>query len=216
MGIHSRTLCHHLAVGIEDGVADGGSLPYFLANDFRCNGDITLRRGLHMDAPMCNMHLLRGCQPHMAVDATPAVPPGVGLVAVVHPHSHHIVASAVDVWREVILKRTVAIRTLSEAMSVDIYCRIHIDAVKLNEIAVGITNTEMLAVPPHSAWQCATACSRGVGWGEVTLYRPVVGQVEGPPRSIIVSGLCHLGGVGEDESPSLIKALAVACPGCQG
>ena len=40
-------------------------------------------------------------------------------------------------------------------MTVDVDGGVHIDSVELDEVAVGLTDREMLAIPSHATWECS-------------------------------------------------------------
>ena len=53
-------------------------------------------------SPVSHMYLFGLHEPHMSVDAAATIPSAVGLVAVVHTHSHHILPSKLQMRRKVI------------------------------------------------------------------------------------------------------------------
>ena len=160
------------------------------------------------------MELGSGSKPHMAIDTTTAVPPGVGLVAIVHPDSHHIVSTPVEIGSEVVFKRTVTVGPLSEKVPVEIHGCVHIYSIELDEILVLVSHSKMLPIPSYPSGQRPSARARRVGWQEVTLNGPVMWQVEVSPGIVVVFWSCHLHGVGKDEQPVVIEALALPCAAC--
>ena len=163
-----------------------------------------------MGAPMGYVNRLRHSKPHMAIDATARIPAGVGLVAVVHANGHHIVTRT-QIAGYLVLKGTVAVRTIAHLLAVDVDGGVHIDAVELEIIPGCLMNAEMLAIPPHPTGQRATARSAGVACREVALDSPVVGQVEASPMGVAVIYCGHRGRVSQHEPPVLVKAFPFPC-----
>ena len=119
-------LGNDLALAVDEGVDDGNLLP----------GGILVVH-LHpavvdIDAPMLYMDGIGLCEPYVPINAAARVPAAVGLVAVVHTHSHHVVALT-DVGCDVVLEGTVAVGTEAHLLTVDIDSGVHIDTVELEE-----------------------------------------------------------------------------------
>ena len=163
---------------------------------------------LPADAPLGEMDF-RGCHhPHIAVDARPRVPARVGVAAVVHPYGKHIVAF-LQVGRQVVEERDVAVRAFAQQVAVEVHLAAVVDAFEVDVVAgCLVCHTEVLPVPGDAAGQVAgAACQVG---GEVSLDRPVVWQGELPPVLVIEGGERHQRVVGEPEQPAVVEACGVA------
>ena len=175
---------HLLAVSVKDGI------PNLIVVSFHIHINLHLSCrgiGLYVDTPVPHVDGIRPRQPHMTVDATTRIPSGVRLVTVVHPDGNDIIAR-LQVFRNIILEGTVAVRTEAHLLSVDIDGSVHIDTVKLYKSLLirDILNREPLPVPADTAGQGSPTRSTGIASMEVPLYRPVMGQVEGTPLAVII------------------------------
>ncbi len=81
---------------------------------------------------MGHMRMFCLSQPYMTVYTTTAIPTGVWLVAIVHSDGNNIL-TFLQIFCDIIFKRTIAIRTESHFLTIHINGRVHINAIKLNE-----------------------------------------------------------------------------------
>ena len=85
--------------------------------------------------------------------------------------------------------------------------------IKLNEVtAVGSRLTihdKLFTIPPDTTRQRSPTRSRGIRGKEITLYRPVVWQVQCTPMGIPIRWCRHLYRVGKDKAPTSIKILTI-------
>ena len=151
--------------------------------------------GLHMNAPVLHMYMIRLRQPHMAIDATTTIPTTIRLVGVINPHGNDII-TLLQVFRDVVLKTRITIRTMPYLLSVDIDGRVHIDTIKLNKVTIAwyclTVKREVFTIPSDTARKCTTTCATGITSIEVALYRPVVRQIEYTPMGIVIRRSGHL------------------------
>ena len=169
---------------------------------------------VYKHAPMLHMDGIGLRQPHVAIDAAARIPAAVGLVAIIHAHSHHVLA-LLHVGRNIVFKRTVAVRPVANFLTVDIDRRIHIYPVKLQEITViadcFTINGKVLSIPTYTARQSASRGTTGITHLEVALNSPVVRHVELPPPRIVILGLRHLSRVAQQETPVAVKVQSLSC-----
>ncbi len=162
--------------------------------------------GHDMSAPLSDMQGVHFREPHMAVDAAATVPTTVWLVTVIDLHGNDIVS--LQVRRKLIAKRTIAVRTRAEPMSIDPHSGVHVSAVKIDEeLFTGFNiRLEMFAVPSYPTGQGTPARPRRVVHGEITFDSPVVREIKQTPTAVIdilliQSSVRRI----EQEAPAIIK-----------
>ena len=176
---------YHLSLGIIHRVAELGLA--CLALPVNTYLYLTIGGGGDILPPLVDVYIRGFSKPNMAIDAATAVPTAVGLVAVVHFDSDHIVTFFIYIRCKVVFETAISIGAGAELMAVDIDRGVHVDTIEANDIAVELllgVDGEMLAIPAHSSGQGTTAGTRGITWQEVALDRPVVGQVERSPSLV--------------------------------
>ena len=207
--------CHHPAIGIENLVLN----PQLgrCAHHGGAERHLTALSG-EVDAVGGNVDGVALHQPCVAVDATPRVPSGNGVVVgrVVHPHIQFIRPPIVQVGREVILYLHKAIGTETEVVAVDEDIATVVDAIKNHAhrlATVGGREGERLSVFAQSPSQVAIA-ARQSGVGN-HVDAPVVRQADLFPTSdgllqswpsLLFCPLLHR----EVESPAIVKTLGDA------
>ena len=148
----------------------------------------------------------------MAIDATTRIPTGVWLVAVVHTYSHHIL-TLFQIGRDIIFERAIAVWTITHFLTIDIDRGVHVHAIErqkeLFTFHFFTFHYEMLTIPSSSARQCSTCCPTGITSIEITLYSPVVRQVETTPKGIVISHFRHLYGVSQYKKPVSVEILTL-------
>ena len=145
-------------------------------------------------------------EPYIAVNARTGVPAGVGVAAVIHPHGYHIVAAAVQPWRQVIHERSIAAGPLAEQTAVEIDAAAVVHTFEIYEQPRGVadgTSVEMLPVPCDPAGKVSGAA--GQRRRRQALDGPVVRQLESPPAAVIVSDVSSPGEVSEAEFPIVVE-----------
>ena len=203
------TLCYNLSCSIIDGVTDREFHPVAGSCKIRLHPDITLRSGRNILSPLRNVSLLHGLgKPDVAIDSAARIPSAVRLVTIIHLHGNHIITLPINIRCKVVLESTVAVRTGSELMAVDVYGRVHVNSIEGNGKAVVLLmriQGEMLPVPSYSARQSASAGSRRIAWREIALYRPVMRQIQASPMGVSIIRFPHSCRISQSEKPALIK-----------
>ena len=104
-------------------------------------------------------------------------------------------------------------------LSVDIDGRVHIDSVKFDKVTITrhrlAVERKVFTIPTDTTRQCTTSSATGITYKKITLYRPIMWQVQYPPMSIIIRLTRHLHRIGKDKPPTNVKVLTVTSLSCQ-
>ena len=75
--------------------------------------------GAHGDAPIVNIGLISGHEPHVTIDTRTSIPAAVLLLGVVHTH-HNLIASCRDIGGGIYPEARVAVGPSASLMTIDI------------------------------------------------------------------------------------------------
>ena len=101
----------------------------------------------HLNAPVVDISLGRGYEPHVAIDARARIPAAVLLLRVVHT-DHYLVFPYINIRCDVNPESRVAIGPAASQMTVDINVGIHIDTL---EVEANLLTLVCLAQSEHTA-----------------------------------------------------------------
>src|SRR6266852_6215690 len=113
----------------------------------------------------------------MPVDAGAAIPPPVGLIAVIYPNGQHIRLPRNYVRRQIVLHTDKSIRTRTHPLAIQPYVAVAVDALELDQqpLPVGkIRRRERFAVTTHTAGHEARVDAAGHFLIEGSFNAPIV------------------------------------------
>ena len=147
-------------------------------------------RGGDERAIAIDTHGFGGGQVDVAVDARAGIPAGIGkIVVVIDADGEDIVAALVEVRREVVFERSIAVRAFAEFVAVQVDGGVLVDAVEAEDecfvLLVG-GEGEVLAIPGDAAGKEAGAT--GPFSIEGLFDGPVAGEIELAPGGVIQGG----------------------------
>ena len=164
-------------------------------------------RRRHLGPVEAHVNRVRDRQIHAAVDSAPGIPAAGGSL-VIHLHGDHILLPELDIVRQVVGKRRVAVGMISHLLAIDVYGGIHVNPVKIDahpfaRLICG--DGEILAVPSDSSRQIATLRLHSLGI--LLLDAVIVGQGQASPGGVIVGRLLPSAHIPQIKLPVVVKIL---------
>ena len=154
------------------------------------------------------MHGSRLHEPYIPIDATTGIPSGIGLFRIVHTHGQYVLLSPFQMWGEVVAESDIAVRTMPQQDPIEIHIRIHMDTIKYNPdflVHIGLFRDKSLSVPSDTSGKCTAPRSGRIIFTEITLYGPIMGEIQHPP--LLVHKVCigSFWSVSQSETPAFGK-----------